>query len=59
MAQVDPVEQALASAIAEAAEAHRFDVLPVLVKELEARRLARQAPEIVDLEAERRRREGR
>jgi hypothetical protein len=38
---VDPVEAALAKAIGEAATAGRFDVVALLAKELEARRLAR------------------
>jgi hypothetical protein len=38
---IDPVERALARALTEASEAGRFDVVLQLVKELEARRLAR------------------
>ncbi len=52
----DMVETALSEAIQKAAAAGAFDVLPKLVAELEARRKARQAPEIVDLEAEREKR---
>jgi hypothetical protein len=53
----DPVEAALADAIAKAAAAGRYDVLPTLVSELEARRKARNA--VVDLDAERARRDGK
>jgi len=56
---VDEVERALGDAITKAVAAGRFDVLPALVAELEARRKARQAPGVVDLEAERARRGGK
>lgn len=51
---VDAVETALADAIQKAAAAGRFDVLPGLVAELEARRKARAGT--VDLSTERVRR---
>jgi hypothetical protein len=47
----DPVEAALAEAISKAAAAGRFEVLPSLVAELEARRRAREG--VVDLVSER------
>ncbi len=40
-AEVDPVEVALARALADASAAGRFDVVLQLVKELKARRLER------------------
>jgi len=49
----DIVEQALAKALAQAAEAGRFDVVAQLAKELEARRLARLT-NVVALDAGRR-----
>jgi hypothetical protein len=52
----DAVEAALAEAVARAAAAGAWDVVGKLAGELEARRRARQAPGVVDLEAERRRR---
>ncbi len=52
-----PVEAALADAITKATAVGRFEVLPPLVAELQARRQARSA--VVDLTAERRRRGGR
>ncbi|HEU4544630.1 MAG TPA: hypothetical protein VFR23_26120 [Jiangellaceae bacterium] len=55
----DPVEAALADAISKAASAGRFEVLPSLVAELEARRKARHAPGVADLAAERAKRGGR
>ncbi len=51
----DEVERALGDAIAKAAAAGRFDVLPGLVAELEARRKARGG--VVSLDAERAKRE--
>jgi hypothetical protein len=48
----DAVEEALAGALARAAEAGRFDVVAQLAKELEARRLAR-AGNVVLLRGER------
>jgi hypothetical protein len=53
----DPIEIALADAIQKAAAAGRFEVLPSLVAELEARRKARF--EVVDLGTERNKRRGR
>jgi hypothetical protein len=41
--EADPVDVALARALAEASTAGRFDVVLQLVKELEARRLERRA----------------
>ena len=38
------VEQALSAALAKAAAAERWDIVAQLVRELEARRLARRAP---------------
>lgn len=52
----DEVERALGDAIAKAAAAGRFDVLPALVAELEARRKARS--ETIDLAAVRAKRGG-
>jgi hypothetical protein len=51
----DTVEEALAEALARAAEADRFDVVAQLARELEARRLAR-AGNVVPLIVERGRR---
>jgi hypothetical protein len=48
-APVDVVEATLASAIAKATEASEWSVVVQLAKELEARRLARSAPNVVDL----------
>ncbi len=59
MARVDPVERALADALTLAAQAGRFDTVEVLSRELAARRLARTAPAVPTLEAERARREKR
>jgi hypothetical protein len=56
--QADAVELALADAVTKAASGGRWEVLPVLVKELEARRQARTAPEIISLDAARRQRGG-
>lgn len=53
LAQVDPVERALADALTLAAQAGRFDTVEVLSRELAARRLARTAPTVATLEAER------
>jgi hypothetical protein len=53
-ALIDPVEAAVAKAIADAATAGRFDVVAQLARELEARRLAR-AGNVVLLDAGRRR----
>ncbi len=47
----DPVEAALAKALSEAAAAGRFDVVALLAKELEARRLA--CSNVVTLDAAR------
>jgi len=57
IATVDALEAALADAITKAVAAGRFDVLPSLVAELEARRKAKS--ETVDLAAERVKRERR
>jgi hypothetical protein len=46
---MDPVEAALARAVTEAAAAGRFDVVGLLARELEARRLARAAVLSLDL----------
>jgi hypothetical protein len=51
----DDVERVLAGALAQAAEAGRFDVVAQLAKELEARRLAR-AGNVVRLQDEREKR---
>jgi len=59
LAQVDPVERALAEALTLAAQAGRFETVEVLSRELAARRLARTAPTVTTLEAERARREKR
>jgi hypothetical protein len=45
----DPVEAALAIGIREASSAKRWDVVAALARELEARRIARQAPNVVAL----------
>jgi hypothetical protein len=49
----DPVEQALADALTLAAQAGRFDTVEVLSRDLTVRRLARVAPDVPSLEAER------
>lgn len=49
----DPVEVALASALAKATEAGRWDVVAQLARELEARRTARNAPNVVRLALDR------
>lgn len=54
----DPVEAALAVGLAEASRAGRWEVVGVLARELEARRLARQQPNVVPLRSVARR-EGR
>lgn len=51
----DPVEDALAMALVEAAKAGRFDVVGQLARELEARRLTRSDGKVVPLEEKRRR----
>lgn len=56
---VDPVEVALADALARAADAGQWEIVGQLARELETRRKARQAPDVVDLEAERAKREGK
>jgi len=53
LAQVDPVERALADALTLAAQAGRFDTVEVLSRELAARRLTRTAPAVASLETER------
>jgi len=57
--QSDVVEIALARAVEGAAREGRWDVVAQLARELEARRLARAAPGVVDLAAERDKRGGR
>ncbi len=54
---VDPIEAALARALELAATANEWGVVSVLAAQLEARRRARQAPGIPDLDAERARRQ--
>jgi hypothetical protein len=51
----DAVENALASALGEATKAGKWDVVAQLARELEARREARSASNIVDLARARRR----
>jgi hypothetical protein len=53
------VESALADAIGMAAAASAWDVVTKLAGELEARRKARQSSSIVDLAAERAKRDGK
>jgi hypothetical protein len=50
----DAVEVALAKALGEASAAGRFDVVAQLAQELEARRVARSASNVVPLDARRR-----
>ena len=50
---MDPVEAALARALTDASTAGRFDVVAQLARELEARRTARPAGNVVDLGARR------
>jgi len=45
----DPVEEALAVALERASAEHRWDVVALLGRELEARRLARAAPNVVPM----------
>ena len=52
--QGDPVEEALAKALADASRAGRWDVVAMLAKELESRRTAR-AGNVVRLATARRR----
>jgi hypothetical protein len=51
LAQADPVERALADALALAAQAGRFGTVEVLSRELTARRLARTSPAVTSLDA--------
>jgi hypothetical protein len=53
----DPVELALATALERASAASEWDTVKVLAGELEARRRARS--DVVDLKAERARRDGK
>jgi hypothetical protein len=53
----DPVETALAEAVALAARAGQWSTVEILSRELGARRLARSAPDVLNLDAERARRE--
>lgn len=55
LAQVDPIEQALAEALLRASRDHAWDAAQALVDELRARRAARGS--VVDLGAERSKRE--
>jgi hypothetical protein len=55
---IDPVEAALATALERASAAADWQTVRALAAELEARRKARSAPGIVDLEAERVKRRG-
>ena len=57
MSATDPVEAALADALTKAVAAGAFDVVKVIVVELEARRKARAG--VVDLDAVRRERGAR
>jgi hypothetical protein len=50
----DPVEVALAEALSNASDAGKWDVVAQLARELEARRKASNADNVVRLEAERR-----
>ena len=59
MAQVDSVEEALGVALKLAAEAGQWTAVEVLSRELAARRLARTAPDVASLEAERVRRDAK
>src|SRR5262245_51927663 len=54
IAPCDPVEQALATGLAEAARAARWDVVTALSRELEARRLARVDSNVVPLRTSKR-----
>jgi hypothetical protein len=56
-ASADPIEVALAEAVALAARAGQWTAVEVLSRELAARRLAASSPEVTSLEAERARRE--
>jgi hypothetical protein len=57
LAPADPVEAALAEAVALAARAGQWTAVEVLSRELAARRLAASSPDVPSLEAERARRE--
>ncbi len=57
-AKLDPVEIALANAVTGATAAGQWEVVAQLARELEARRLARQAPEVVSIELARAKRGG-
>jgi hypothetical protein len=54
---IDVVEAALAEALTRASAAGQWTTVEVLSRELTARRIARQAPEVVDFDARRRQRE--
>lgn len=56
--EIDAVEAALADALRGATAAARWDVVAQLAGELQARRQARQAPEVVSLELARQKRNG-
>src|SRR5262252_4459353 len=47
--EVDPVEEALAVALERASANQRWDVVSLLSRELEARRTAREAPNVIPL----------
>jgi hypothetical protein len=55
---LDPVEQALADGIRGATAAGQWTVVAALARELEARRLARQSPEVVSIAKARAKRDG-
>lgn len=55
---VDPIEAALAEALRGATAAGRFDVVAQLASELQARRIARQAPEVTSIATARAKRNG-
>jgi hypothetical protein len=54
---IDAAEMALAEALTRASAAGEWGLVAQLAKDLEARRMAREAPEVVKLDAARRRRE--
>jgi hypothetical protein len=55
----DPVEAALSDALKLAAQAGQWTTVEVLSRELSARRLARTAPEVPSIDAERAKRGGK
>jgi hypothetical protein len=58
-ADVDRVELSLADALQLASQAGQWTTVEVIARELSARRLARTAPEVPTIEAERARRDGK